>query len=82
MTVLYITGDFNFHVDNPDKSYAKELLSLLDTFGLTQHVQEPNHSCGHTLDLVVSRGINISVSGPGPVGSPLCLFHSFHVPTN
>ena len=31
---------------------ASELLSLLDTLNLTQHVQGPTHFLGHTLDLV------------------------------
>ena len=41
-------------------SYAKELNALLVTFSLTQHVQGPTHSLGHTLDLVITKGLNIS----------------------
>jgi len=50
------------HVDNPDNNYVSELLSLLNTFNLTQHVQEKTHVLGHTLDLVITRGIDISVT--------------------
>ena len=41
-------------------SNAKELSALLDTFGLFQHVKGPTHTRGHTLDLVISKGVNIS----------------------
>ena len=38
--------------------------ALLDTFGLSQHVKEPTHTQGHTqghtLQLVISKGVNIS----------------------
>ena len=56
------SGDFNLHVDNPENSYASELLSLLDTLHLTQHVEEPTHSLGHTLDLVITKGVDISLT--------------------
>ena len=41
-------------------SNAKELSALLDTFGLFQHVKGPTHTRGHTLDLVIAKGVNIS----------------------
>ena len=28
---------------------------LLDSAGLEQHVTEPTHRCGHTLDLIITR---------------------------
>ena len=33
---------------------------VLDNYGLTQHVAEPTHNKGHTLDLIISKGLNIS----------------------
>lgn len=39
---------------------AKDLSALLDTFGLLQHVKGPTHTRGHTLDLVISKGVDIS----------------------
>jgi len=38
-------------------SSAKEFSSVLDMFGLWQHVTEPTHLRGHTLDLVISKGV-------------------------
>ena len=53
---------FNLHVDNPENTYANEFLTLIDTFSLTQHVQGPTHSHGHTLDLVITKGLNVSTT--------------------
>jgi len=56
---LLIVGDFNIHVDDPSCSVARKFLSLLDTFGLTQHVNFPTRfqsgRPGHSVDLVLSR---------------------------
>lgn len=40
----------------------KEFLDLLDCMDFNQHVNEPTHNLGHTLDLVISYGLNINVS--------------------
>ncbi|CAJ1082756.1 hypothetical protein KUCAC02_009465 [Xyrichtys novacula] len=56
---VVIVGDFNIHVDNPQDRGTKELCCLLDNYGLTQHVTEPTHNRGHTLDLIISKGLNI-----------------------
>ncbi|KAJ0061934.1 hypothetical protein NL108_014510 [Boleophthalmus pectinirostris] len=59
-TCLVITGDFNVHVDNVCDKNGKELSVVLETFGLTQYVSEPTHNRGHTLDLLITKGVNIS----------------------
>ncbi|KAK5930230.1 hypothetical protein CgunFtcFv8_026486 [Champsocephalus gunnari] len=51
-----LLGDFNIHVDSSTCTFASEFLSLLDCFNITQHVQGPTHTKGHTLDLVCSIG--------------------------
>ena len=55
-----VTGDFNIHVDNNIDTNAKALDDILDTFGLLQHVNVPTHNRGHTLDLVISKDVDIS----------------------
>ncbi|KAL0985004.1 hypothetical protein UPYG_G00151730 [Umbra pygmaea] len=40
---------------------AKDIIAVLNTFDLTQHVHESTHNRGHTLDLLISRGLNISL---------------------
>ncbi|XP_041642854.1 uncharacterized protein LOC121509496, partial [Cheilinus undulatus] len=54
---ILLLGDFNIHVDSTSCTLTSEFLSLLDCFNITQHVQGPTHSKGHTLDLVCSTGL-------------------------
>lgn len=57
---IVLTGDFNIHIDDSINANTTDFCSVLDTFGFSQHVQEPTHAQGQTLDLVISKGINIS----------------------
>ena len=52
---LLIVGDFNFHFENKNNSESNRFHDLLDTFNLCNHVNEPTHRAGHTLDLVITR---------------------------
>ena len=65
---VIIVGDFNIHMDNPQDKGTKDLSYTLDNFGLTQHVTEPTHNRGHTLDLLISRGLSISKITVSDVG--------------
>nr|XP_054768161.1 uncharacterized protein LOC129275690 [Lytechinus pictus] len=58
-----IVGDFNIHVDNTSASYVRTFLGSLDSLGFQQHVQEPTHRAGHTIDLIISRRVDDIVSG-------------------
>jgi hypothetical protein len=49
-----ITGDFNFHVDDQNNSQAATFLDIIHSFNLKQHVCEPTHKDGHTLDLIIT----------------------------
>ncbi|XP_056144146.1 protein starmaker-like [Lampris incognitus] len=57
---IIITGDFNIHIDNGMQSSAIEFYFLLLLNNLEQHVNEPTHRRGHTLDLVITRNVVIS----------------------
>ena len=59
---LIITGDFNFHVDNPSCPSVFPFLTLLETFNLTQHVSFPTHVSGHTLDLLITKSSSKLIS--------------------
>ena len=48
------------HVDVAQDKQAKELISVLEMFELTQNVTEPTQSRGHTLDVLISKGVVIS----------------------
>ena len=52
---LVIVGDFNFHLDNQCDRAAALFQELLDAFSLVQHIHEPTHRKGHTLDLIITR---------------------------
>ena len=52
---LVIAGDLNIHVDDPCDKEAADFLSLIESFGLKQHVSDPTHRTGHTLNFVLTR---------------------------
>ena len=52
---LCIIGDFNIHCDLPDLFHTSQLYDVLSALDLKQHMSEPTHSAGHTLDLVITR---------------------------
>ena len=47
-------------MDAAQDKHAKELIAVLEMFGLTQHVTKPTHSRGLTLDVLISKGVVIS----------------------
>ena len=57
-TVLHdsfiIAGDINIHVET-ENTASRKFHELLDMFHLKQHVADPTHIKGHTLDVVITR---------------------------
>ena len=51
---VVIMGDFNFHVNKNDDTHAKKLLDILKMFDMKQHITEPTHKNGNTLDLLIT----------------------------
>uniref|UniRef100_A0A669FAZ4 Reverse transcriptase domain-containing protein n=1 Tax=Oreochromis niloticus TaxID=8128 RepID=A0A669FAZ4_ORENI len=54
---IIIVGDFNIHVDAKNDSLNIAFNLLLDSIGFSQNVKEPTHHFNHTLDLVLTYGI-------------------------
>jgi len=52
---LIIMGDFNFHWDVPSDTYTRRLMGLFESLDLVQHVSEPTHISGHTIDYVITK---------------------------
>ena len=51
--LLFICGDFNFHVDTTSNDGIK-FLNLLEPYSVTQYVHTSTHLHGHALDLVLT----------------------------
>lgn len=58
---LLICGDFNIHVCCPVGHLAADFKRLLASFDLTKSVDGPTHHLGHTLDLIISHGLSLSI---------------------
>ncbi len=56
-----IVGDFNIHVCCESRPLVKDFLNLIDSFNFTQSVCDATHKKGHTLDLILSFGLQINV---------------------
>ncbi|XP_061587576.1 uncharacterized protein LOC133452342 [Cololabis saira] len=56
---ILITGDFNLHLDDISDPVSKEVLNLLNCLDFKQHVTQPTHSRGRTLDLVITYGLSL-----------------------
>ncbi len=52
---IFIFGDLNFHVNKPQKEDVVKFMDILDTNNLHQHINEPTHEHGNTLDLLITR---------------------------
>ena len=60
---IIIVGDFNFHVN---KDACKAFLKLFNDYNFVQHVKDPTHKKGNTLDLVFTRGIDVRITSIHP----------------
>ncbi len=55
-----IVGDFNIHVDNTNDALGLAFTDLINSFGVKQNVTGPTHRYNHTLDLIISHGIDLT----------------------
>ena len=49
-------------MDVADDTDAIKLKDILETFDLSQFINEPKHISGHTLDLVITRSCDILIN--------------------
>lgn len=78
-----ITGDFNIHVDNEEDYKARGFDNLLKSMDFVQNVSGSTHKHGHTLDLVITRGIAVTVSSikkKPDLSDHSCIFFTISVP--
>ncbi len=55
-----IVGDFNIHVDNTNNALGLAFTDLINYFGVKQNVTGPTHRFNHTLDWIISHGIDLT----------------------
>ncbi len=55
-----IVGDFNIHVDNTNYALGLAFTDLINSFVVKQNVTGPTHHFNHTLDLIISHGIDLT----------------------
>jgi len=51
---VIVGGDANIHVEDADDADVVRLTTVLDAFDLQQHVVDPTHNLGGTLDIVAT----------------------------
>ena len=51
---ILLFGDFNVHIDVATDPTAKRMAKLLRSSRCVQHVVDPTHKDGHTLDLIIT----------------------------
>ncbi|KAL0148132.1 hypothetical protein M9458_056534 [Cirrhinus mrigala] len=57
---VLIVGDFNIHVDNENDALEAAFTDILNSIGIMQHVSGPTRCRNHTLDLILSHGIDVN----------------------
>ncbi len=55
-----IVGDFNIHVDNTNDALGLAFTDLINSFGVKLNVTGPTYRFNHTLDLIISHGIDLT----------------------
>jgi len=53
-TYMLIAGDFNLHIENSDDCHVKTFFDILESFCLSNVVDQPTHIKGGILDLIIS----------------------------
>ncbi len=64
-----VIANFSVHLNTAFAPQNKGFLALIDTFDFTQFVQEPTHCSVNTLDMILSRGKEVSALNFSSVSS-------------
>ena len=62
-------GDFRIHVNSSNDDNAIKFKDLLESTSLVQHVTEPTHEHGNTLDSIITRSSDGIIAAPLHVGT-------------
>ena len=69
-------------MNNGNDSKARDFMNLLNSMDFTQHITEPTHNRGHTLDLVITKGLTTVISSVCDLAlsDHFCIFFEALVP--
>ncbi len=56
----YLIRLFNIHVDNANCVLGIAFTDLINSFGVKQNITGPTHRFKHTLDFIISHGIDLN----------------------
>ena len=54
---LVLLGDFNIHVNRLDNQDTQAYIDTMEALGLVQHIDQPTHQLGNTLDLIYTESL-------------------------
>ena len=69
---IIILGDVNIHLDVKTNTHTRRFIELLESNGFKQHVHEPTHYLGHTLDVLFTRDTSDIVANVTVTDIGLC----------
>ena len=67
-----IVGDINIHIDNTNSCYTQKFNQSLGATGFQQHILEPTHCLGHTLDVLIGRDDSALIENVSVIDIGLC----------
>ena len=67
-----IVGDINIHIDNTNSCYTQKFNQSLGATGFQQHILEPTHCLGHTLDVLIGRDDSALIENVSVIDIDLC----------
>ena len=67
---MVITSDINVHLEDASNRDAERFRCIVSAHGMQQHVKEPTHTGGHTLDMVLTHDGDSILRGSVDVSDP------------
>ena len=67
-----IVGDINIQIDNTNSCYTQKFNQSLGATGFQQHILEPTHCLGHTLDVLIGRDDSALIENVSVIDIGLC----------
>ena len=69
---IIVLGDINIHLDVNTNPHTRRFTKLLENNEFKQHIHEPTHYLGHTLDVLITRNTSDIVSKVTVIDIGLC----------